>query len=452
MRTKTLKGIILASAIFFVNCSDDATTAPGINETQSTLSSASIEGGTDLSSASVTDPNNPNAPSSASGGGNILTEPNNPNDPWSDPCVASSLPDACGPGTNPLPTSSADVQNPASSADIANPTSAGDVAPIDTVPAVSSSASVAPPASSAEVQKPSSSAGTPASSAVAPASSSSEKKVESSSATVASSSSEAPKGIFLPDNKEEEKDVLKVVYKTRTGWDGGGVLCYPEKLSDTQKHGVVVWGPGGGSKPEDYEGIIRRLASHGFVVIGLRESPGDASQAIKALDWMEQQNKDSSSPLNGKLDLTKVGCSGHSMGGLESEQAAIKDKRVITAFLNNSGDRGGGAFKNIPATKTAGVVFGEKGMEHDNAINDYKSATNVPACMIEMTGGPMNSEGGYGHGSGPWDGMAATIAWMRWHLGGEDFRKADFVGTTGKYIDGNIIGKQGKWKGQCKNF
>jgi hypothetical protein len=246
--------------------------------------------------------------------------------------------------------------------------------------------------------------------------------------------------------------VLKVVYKTRTGWDGGGVLCYPEKLSDTQKHGVVVWGPGGGSKPEEYEGMIRRLASHGFVVIGLRESPGDASQAIKALDWMEQQNKDSNSPLNGKLDLTKVGCSGHSMGGLESEQAAIKDKRVITAFLNNSGDRNGGAFKNIPATKTAGVVFGEKGMEHDNAIADYNSAKSVPACMIEMTGGPMNSEGGYGHGSGPWDGMAATIAWMRWHLGGEDFRKADFVGTSGKYIDGNIIGKQGKWKGQCKNF
>ena len=235
MRTKTLKGIILASAIFFVNCSDDATTAPGINETQSTLSSASIDGGTDLSSASVTDLNNPNAPSSASGGGNILTEPNKPSDPWSDPCVASSLPDACGPGTNPLPTSSADVQNPASSADVANPTSAGDVAPVDTVPAVSSSASVAPPASSAEVQKPSSSAGTPASSAVAPASSSSEKKVESSS-------SEAPKEIFLASGKEEEKDLMKVVYKTNTGWDRGGILAYPEQLSSTQKHGVVVWG------------------------------------------------------------------------------------------------------------------------------------------------------------------------------------------------------------------
>ena len=416
MRSKFLKCIIVASSLAFMNCGDDASTAPNLNPNGglSGIASSSDAANPALSSASV----NPLPTSSA------------------DAAVATSSGDATlASSADAVPVSSADVQNPTSSAETQNPASSADVAP--------TSSAVAP----------SSSADKPASSAVAPASSSSEKKVESSSATVASSSSEAPKGIFLPDNKEEEKDVLKVVYKTRTGWDGGGVLCYPEKLSDTQKHGVVVWGPGGGSKPEDYEGIIRRLASHGFVVIGLRESPGDASQAIKALDWMEQQNKDSNSPLNGKLDLTKVGCSGHSMGGLESEQAAIKDKRVITAFLNNSGDRGGGAFKNIPATKTAGVVFGEKGMEHDNAIADYNSAKSVPACMIEMTGGPRNnSEGGYGHGSGPWDGMAATIAWMRWHLGGEDFRKADFVGTSGKYIDGNIIGKQGKWKGQCKNF
>jgi hypothetical protein len=263
---------------------------------------------------------------------------------------------------------------------------------------------------------------------------------------------QASGGIFLAEGKEEEKDQMKVVYKTRTGWDGEGILAYPEQLSSDKKHAIVVWGPGGGEQPGKYEGMIRRLASHGFVVIALKESPGDASQATKALDWMEQQNKDSNSPLNGKLDMNTVGCSGHSMGGLESEQAAIKDKRVITAFLNNSGDRNGGAFKNIPATKTAGVVFGEKGMEHDNAISDYRSATSVPACMIEMTGGPDTGEGGYGHGSGPWDGMAVTIAWMRWHLGGEDFRKADFVGSSGKYINGNIAGHQGKWKGECKNF
>ena len=381
-----------------------------------------------------------------------------------------ALPGGSSDGTA-LPESSGSLFDPGSSDGTGEQAGIGGGTDIGSTPAAGSSSSigqVAPASSSniggAEANSSSNGLAAPASSnngQTTPASSSNGQATTPASssdngqATTPASSSEiaqASGGIFLAEGKEEEKDQMKVVYKTRTGWDGEGILAYPEQLSSDRKHAVVVWGPGGGEQPGKYEGMIRRLASHGFVVIALKESPGDASQATKALDWMEQQNKDSGSPLNGKLDMNTVGCSGHSMGGLESEQAAIKDKRVITAFLNNSGDRGGGAFKNIPATKTAGVVFGEKGMEHDNAISDYRSATSVPACMIEMTGGPDTGEGGYGHGSGPWDGMAVTIAWMRWHLGGEDFRKADFVGSSGKYINGNIAGHQGKWKGECKNF
>ena len=407
MKSKALKCFILASTLAFFNCGDatDSLTDAANSIQAGVDNSQGGEGsgvpGDVTSSASV----NPESSTGAMPGSSGSTQPLSNN---SGEVIASSAVDG-----GVTPTSSAN----------ALPTSSNAVVPASSTNTV--------PGSSAQV--------TPASSETATPQSSSSEEVK-------------PAGIFLAEGKEEERDQMKVVYKTRTGWDGEGILAYPEQLSSDKKHAIVVWGPGGGEKPDAYEGMIRRLASHGFVVIALKESPGDASQATKALDWLEQQNKDSKSPLNGKLDMNTVGCSGHSMGGLESEQAAIKDKRVITAFLNNSGDRNGGAFKNIPATKTAGVVFGEKGMEHDNAISDYRSATSVPACMIEMTGGPMNSEGGYGHGSGPWDGMAITIAWMRWHLGGEDFRKADFVGSSGKYINGNIIGKQGKWKGECKNF
>ena len=402
MKSKILKGIIVAGAIAFVNCSDDSTSAPDFNNSQMTYSSSveSLDLGQSSSSVafSVESSSSVDAPASSAADSNV-------------------------------PASSADVVAPASSSD------------------------VAPALSSADAEKTSSSSvAAPASSAVAPVSSSSD--APTSSATVESSSSEAPKpvGIFLAEGKEEEKDQMQVEYKENTGWDGKGILSYPKQLSSTQKHGVIVWGPGGGTEPGAYGGMIRRLASHGFVVIALSISPGDASQAMKAIDWLEQKNKDSNDPFYQKLELTKVGCSGHSMGGLESEQAAIKDKRVYTAFLNNSGDKNGGVIKNFPKEKTAAVLYGEVGMEKPNAIKDYETATNVASCLIEMTGGPMNSEGGYGHGSGSWDGMAATIAWVRWQIGGEDFRKADFVGSTGKYIDGNIVGHQGKWKTQCKNF
>ena len=347
----------------------------------------------------------------------------NPDDPWADPCVASSLPNACG--DEPVHGMIDTILTPVSS------NSEGIVEP---VPLSSSSASEIPASSAAEV------------------SSSSEEAKPA-----------VPK-IFLANDKEEEKNYMEVEYKTNTGWDGEGILAYPKRLTDNpdQKHAVVVWGPGGNTKPSAYEGMIRRLASHGFVVVALKESPGNATQAIKALDWLDGLNKDSNSPLFGKLDMNTVGCSGHSMGGLESEQALIKDRRVLTAFLNNSGDWDGVGAMKVATDRTIAILYGEGGMERGNAENDYNNAkVKAPACLIQMTGGkgtecyevaPGRRECGYGHGSGSWDGMAATVAWMRWHLGGEEWRKADFVGTSGKYINGNIAGHDGKWKGQCKNF
>lgn len=403
------KGLVVVSAaLAVVNC-DESTVSAAAADAQQHGADPSL-----LSSSGMADP-------SLVGGDGVV-------DPT---LVSSSSTDIIGggPGVDVNPTSSADVLNPTSSADV-NPVSSADVTPV----------------SSAVVEQP--------------ASSSSEK------APVVSSSSEEvkPAGVFLAEGTDENKDQMEIEYIeniqpciTEDGKTYCRILAYPKRLSTTQKHAVVMWGPGGGSDPKSYGGIIKRLASHGFVVVAVPKSPGDASQGKPALDWLEQKNSDPSDPLYQKLDMTKVGCSGHSMGGLESEQMLIKDDRVITAMLNNSGDLGHTAMSRVSPSKTIGIVYGEGGMERPNAEADYNNqGVRAPACLLKMTGGQGNEcqqgECGWGHGSGPWGGMAATVAWMRWHLGGEDFRKADFVGTSGKYIDGAIIGAQGKWKGQCKNF
>ncbi|MBQ7078453.1 MAG: alpha/beta hydrolase [Fibrobacter sp.] len=411
MKSKLLKTMVLASSLAFFNCGDDAVTSAINNYGGLSSSSGEVQLGDDSSSST----------SDVQGGGELNQQGGTE--------ISSAA-----------ESSSATVQNPESSADVAA-SSSSEVAP-------ASSADVAPASSSSEAKVESSSS----EKAPVVSSSSSEKKVESSSSEEAK-----PKGVFLAEGKDETKDQMRVKYIERTGHDGGGILAYPEQLSNDQKHAVVVWGPGGGTEPGAYGGMIRRLASHGFVVIALRESPGNASQGKPALDWLEKKNKDPNDPLYNKLDMTKVGCSGHSMGGLESEQMVIQDSRVITAMLNNSGDLGHTAMSQVPQGKTIGIVYGEGGMERPNAEADYNNpGVKVPACLIKMTGGQGNEcqqgECGWGHGSGPWGGMAATVAWMRWHLGGEDFRKADFVGTSGRYINGEIIGERGRWKGTCKNF
>jgi len=435
MKSKLLKTVVLASSLVFLNCGDDATSA--ISDFTAGLSSSSAgevqpgtssdsqgTAGTEISSSDAAQPTSGTTVEAGS----------------SDSVPGSSA--DVGPQAG---SSSAAAPGAESSADVAASSSSDDKCLASSLPnacgdAPASSSATAPAVSSSSVSAP------------AVSSSSSEEKVESSSSEAAK-----PKGVFLAEGTDETKDQLKVKYIERTGHDGGGILAYPEQLSNDQKHAVVVWGPGGGTEPGAYGGIIRRLASHGFVVIALRESPGNATQAIPALNWLEKKNKDPNDALYQKLDMTKVGCSGHSMGGLESEQALIKDDRVITAMLNNSGDLGHTAMSQVSKSKTIGIVYGEGGMERPNAEADYNNrGVKAPACLIKMTGGQGNEcqqgECGWGHGSGPWGGMAATVAWMRWHLGGEDNRKADFVGSSGKYINGPIVGERGNWKGQCKNF
>ena len=422
MKSKLLKTVVLASSLAFLNCGDDVTSA--ISDFTAGLSS---------SSAGEVQPGT-SSDSRWSAGAEISSS--DAAQPTSGTTVEAGSSDS-------VPGSSVDVGPQAGSSSAAAPgaeSSADVAASSSSVDAPASSSATAPAVSSSSVSAP------------AVSSSSSEEKVESSSSEAAK-----PKGIFLAEGTDETKDQLKVKYIERTGHDGGGILAYPEQLSNDQKHAVVVWGPGGGTEPGAYGGIIRRLASHGFVVIALRESPGNATQAIPALNWLEKKNKDPNDALYQKLDMTKVGCSGHSMGGLESEQALIKDDRVITAMLNNSGDLGHTAMSQVSTSKTIGIVYGEGGMERPNAEADYNNqGVKAPACLIKMTGGQGNEcqqgECGWGHGSGPWGGMAATVAWMRWHLGGEDNRKADFVGSSGKYINGPIVGERGNWKGQCKNF
>ena len=331
-----------------------------------------------------------------------------------------------------------------------------------------SSTSVNPQSSTIAAPESSETVNPLSSETVNPASSETVPPASSETVTPASSSSEEvkPAGVFLAEGTDENKDQMQVEYIENIEpciWDNDKkrnlckILAYPKQLSDTKKHAVVMWGPGGGSDPKEYGGIIKRLASHGFVVVAIPQSPGDASQGKPALDWLESKNKDPNDPLYNKLDMTKVGCSGHSMGGLESEQMLLKDDRVITAVLNNSGAFNHAELANVSTSKTAAIVYGEGGMERPNAEGDYNNNNvKAPACLLKMTGGQgnecYNGECGWGHGSGPWGGMAATVAWMRWHLGGEDWRKDDFVGTSGKYINGAIIGQPGKWKGQCKNF
>ncbi len=246
--------------------------------------------------------------------------------------------------------------------------------------------------------------------------------------------------VLLAGDNVNADGPLRTTVEENLSFSGGGhVLVRPTDITSepSTKHPVAIWGPGGGTPPGDYMMLMNRMASQGFVIVGIRESSGGSELMSAAIDWLEEQNRDPNSPMYDRLILDRVGAFGHSMGGLSSEAVALVDGRVATALLDNSGAFGHDQLVNMQVP--VGIIYGEDGMERPNAEGDYNNSANQGPCWLGMMAGG-------GHGSGPWDGAGANVAWMRWHIGGENFRRDAFLGNGGDYNNSGV------WTTQFKNW
>ncbi|MEY4563483.1 MAG: hypothetical protein RLZZ618_2760, partial [Pseudomonadota bacterium] len=100
---------------------------------------------------------------------------------------------------------------------------------------------------------------------------------------------------------------------------GGGTVYYPTNAP--AKVGVISIVPGYVSYQSSIKWWGPRLASHGFVVVtidtnSIYDQPDSRStQQLKALDQVVALGAKSSSPLYNKIDGTRTGVMGWSMGG-----------------------------------------------------------------------------------------------------------------------------------------
>jgi pimeloyl-ACP methyl ester carboxylesterase len=93
---------------------------------------------------------------------------------------------------------------------------------------------------------------------------------------------------------------------------------------------IILWGNGTGTQPVDYQALLNHLASYGFVV-GAANTPnaGSGAEMLACLDWLAKENAREGSVYKDKLDLSKVGATGHSQGGRGALMAG-HDPRVST--------------------------------------------------------------------------------------------------------------------------
>ena len=124
-----------------------------------------------------------------------------------------------------------------------------------------------------------------------------------------------------------------------------------------QRFPVLVFSPGFGVLPTTYTALLEDIASHGYIVAGIvptyfvpvtmfadgRVVPGRSlgpkismstlvGDVEFTLNQLAQMNAGTTSLLQGRLDLERIGLFGHSRGGAISLQAAKDDPRVKAAI------------------------------------------------------------------------------------------------------------------------
>ncbi|MBQ1059499.1 MULTISPECIES: alpha/beta hydrolase family protein [Micromonospora] len=182
---------------------------------------------------------------------------------------------------------------------------------------------------------------------------------------------------------------------------GGGVIYYPTSTAEGT-FGAVAISPGYTASWSSLSWLGPRIASHGFVVIGIEtntrlDQPASRGrQLLAALDYLTER-----SSVRGRIDSSRLAVAGHSMGGggsLEaaaarpSLQAAVplapwnldktwSDVRVPTLIIGGETDSVAPvATHSIPFYNSIPASSEKAYLELDGASHFFPQTTNTPTA------------------------------------------------------------------------
>jgi hypothetical protein len=159
-------------------------------------------------------------------------------------------------------------------------------------------------------------------------------------------------------------------------------------------HPVIIWGNGTGASPSSYSALLTHLASHGFIVAAANTSnAGNGSQMLACLTLVINQNGTAGSALFQRVDVNRVGASGHSQGGagtiMAGRDARVKATAPIQPYIRAI--PGGGTFSNASIGQQRGPMFLVSGSSDTIAVpNTHQrpvfNGTNVEVVWATRTG------------------------------------------------------------------
>jgi hypothetical protein len=203
------------------------------------------------------------------------------------------------------------------------------------------------------------------------------------------------------------------------------------------KFPLVGWMSGGGTTPALYP-LLPHLATHGFVVVASNTAPGIGDEVnlgqeiITGIDWALAENMRDGSMLSGKIDSTKIGSMGYSMGSLATFTIA-NDPRLTTTVHISGGNMEADRVNNlhapaaficgIPDPSCSDILSTDCDIAAANCDTDFMNA-KTPVFYANFKGGHLGIL--TDPNMGPITSLAT--AWLRWKLMSDDTLTSMFVG------------------------
>jgi len=185
-------------------------------------------------------------------------------------------------------------------------------------------------------------------------------------------------------------------------------------------HPVLVWGNGSTNTVDIWQSFLSRVATYGFVVVAPEQTQVTAAQMNAAVDYVLRLANDPAGGDCGKIDTTKIGSTGYSLGGFGAISVASSD-RISSMFIFASNG-------NVRTLKAPwAVVGGDQDMTFNwTAISTAVTGSTQPAFGAALAGIDHNRVAGQPKG------QEAYVGWMRWRFMGDQAGHDMFAGTSCK--------------------
>ena len=233
-------------------------------------------------------------------------------------------------------------------------------------------------------------------------------------------------------------------------------IWYPTEMETEEvTYPMIIVVNGSNTAALNYEAFFSRLASWGFIVVGNDDrQSGTGASTSATLDYMLELNRNISSEFFGKIDETKIGCTGYSQGGAGAIRAVTEfensDKftclfTASAAYSLLAGNMGWGydvSKISIPYFMTAGTGTSDDAGNSEIHNNEVFAGVAPLASLIE------NYENisedvfkirarvtGAEHEEMQLRTDGYMTAWMLYHLMGDEEAKTVFYGASAEILN-----------------